>query len=165
MRRFFTERRTQRRVDNGKVASGQGRLASPASSRVDDSPAGDRGHAVCPTCFWVGRPRMVARGSAVVESLLWTACTASAAGFISGVTLPVLLPIWLAGPGYSIWRHSRRAPACRQCGTHTLIPEDVACPPAPAHFLFSTQPARGESPPSSGGVPVVARPALSAAEK
>lgn len=165
MRRFFTERRPQRRVDNGKVASGQGRVERPASSRVDDSPAGDRGHAVCPACFWMGRPRMVARGSAVVESLLWTAGIASAAGFISGVTLPAFLPIWLAGPGYSVWRHSRRAPACRQCGTHTLIPEDVACPPAPAHFLFSTQPARGGARPASDGVPAVARPALSVAEK
>lgn len=165
MRRFFTERRPQRRTNSRKVASGQGRVARPASPRVDDSPTGDRGHAVCPACFWVGRPRMVARGSAVVESLLWTAGIASAAGFISGVTLPVLLPIWLAAPGYSVWRHSRRAPACRQCGTHTLIPEDVACPPAPEHFLFSTQPARGESRPASDGVPAVARPALSTAEK
>lgn len=165
MRRFFTKGRTQRRTNSRKVASGQGRVESPASSRVDDSPTGDRGHAVCPACFWVGRPRMAARGSAAVESLLWTAGIASAAGFISGVTLPALLPIWLAGPGYSVWRHSRRAPACRQCGTHTLIPEDVACPPAPAHFLFSTQPARGGARPASDGVPAVARPALSVAEK
>lgn len=165
MRRFFTKGRTQRRADSGKVASGQGRVASPASHRADDPPVGDRGHAVCPACFWVGRPRMVGRGSAVVESLLWTAGIGSAAGFISGVTLPVLLPLWLAGPGYSVWRHSRRAPACRQCGTHTLIPDDVACPPAPAHFLFSTQPARGGPCPASGGLPAAARPALSVAEK
>lgn len=165
MRRFFTKGRTQRRVDSGKVASGRGRVARPVSSRVDDPPVADRGHAVCPTCFWVGRPRMDARGSAVVESLLWTAGIGSAAGFISGVTLPALLPIWLAGLGYSVWRHSRRAPACRQCGTHTLISEDASFPPAPAHFLFSTQPARGEPRPSLDGVPAVARPALSAAEK
>lgn len=154
MRRFFTE-----------VTSGRGRVAKPTLRRADDPPVVERGHAVCPACFWVGRPRPVARGSAIVESLLWAAGIGSAAGFLFGVTLPALLPLLLAGPGYSVWRHSRRTPACRQCGTYTLIPEDVACPPAPAHFLFSTQPACGGTRPTPRDVPAAARPALSTAEK
>lgn len=153
MRRFFTE-----------VTSGRGRVARPTPRRADDPPVVEQVHAVCPACFWVGRPRPVARGSAIVESLLWAAGIGSAAGFLSGVTLPVLFLLLLAGPGYSVWRHSRRTPACRQCGTYTLIPEDVACPPAPAHFLFSTQPARGAGR-APRNVPAAARPALSAAEK
>ena len=154
MRRFFTE-----------VTSGRGRVAKPTPRRADDPPVVERGIAVCPACFWVGRPRPVARGSAIAESLLWAAGIGSAAGFLFGVTLPVLFLLLLAGPGYSVWRHSRRTPACRQCGTSTLIPEDVACPPAPVHFLFSTQPAHGGTRPAPRDVPAAARPALSAAEK
>ena len=70
MRRFFTE-----------VASGQGRVARPTPRRADGPPVVERGHAVCPACFWVGRPRPVARGSAIAESLLWAAASVRRRGF------------------------------------------------------------------------------------
>lgn len=58
---------------------------------------------VCTSCGYVGRPRVVTKGSILIEIILWLC--------------------WLI-PGliYSIWRHNTRYNACHSCQSATIIP-------------------------------------------
>ena len=60
---------------------------------------------LCVTCHHVGRPRLITRGSILVELVLW---------------LCFLAP----GLIYSIWRHTSRYTGCAACGSRELIPCD-----------------------------------------
>lgn len=103
------------------------------------SPA--RSHFLCPACFWTGPPQSRARGSLVMESLLWGLGVTGMGLLLAGQVpqLPVAL-VCLPGPGYSVWRRYRRPVACPQCGGQPLMPEEATYPPDCSHFLFSTEP-------------------------
>ena len=115
---------------------------------------------LCPACFWVGSPQSRPRGSVVIESLLWGFGFVIAGLMVVGEQSSIGLAC-LPGPVYSVWRRYRRPAACPQCGTHPLVPEDAAYPPACSHFLFSAEPKREENRPwSATGTDVASQPTL-----
>lgn len=58
---------------------------------------------VCTACGTVAKPKMVTRGSILIEIVLW---------------LCFIIP----GLIYSIWRHTTRGNACAACGSEQLVP-------------------------------------------
>lgn len=60
---------------------------------------------LCVQCHSVGRPKLITRGSILIELVLW---------------LCFLVP----GLIYSIWRHTTRYQGCRVCGSRDLVPCD-----------------------------------------
>lgn len=60
---------------------------------------------ICATCETVDKPKLITRGSILIELVLWCA---------------FLLP----GLIYSIWRHTTRYRGCRACGSSALVPLD-----------------------------------------
>jgi hypothetical protein len=71
---------------------------------------------VCSTCYWVGTPKKVIKGSFWIELILWL------------VFVPAVLYLWLAfiiPLIYSLWRLTSKYQACPQCGTPNMIPEDT----------------------------------------
>lgn len=66
----------------------------------------DRRDRLCATCHTVGRPKLITRGSILIELVLW---------------------ICFLAPGliYSIWRHTSRYRGCPACGSRELIPCDA----------------------------------------
>jgi len=66
----------------------------------------------CPSCGGVGEPKLEARGSAVVEILLWLTC--------------------VGGVFYSIWRRSNKIERCPYCNaTGLVLPDSPAARAAP----------------------------------
>lgn len=68
----------------------------------------------CPNCRGVGTPKIITKGSIIIELFLW---------------LMMLLP----GLLYSLWRLSSRHRGCRFCGSPHMIPIDS--PRAEAEML------------------------------
>lgn len=60
---------------------------------------------ICTECGTAGKPKKTAKGSMLIELVLWLA-------FI----IPGLI--------YSLWRLTTKTTVCRTCGSVSLIPED-----------------------------------------
>ena len=60
---------------------------------------------ICKTCGNVGKPKMVTKGSILIEIVLW---------------LCFILP----GLIYSIWRFTSKYEACKKCNSTDLVPKD-----------------------------------------
>lgn len=60
---------------------------------------------VCVQCGFVGKPRKTAKGSILIELVLW-------------------LFFILLGLIYSLWRLSSKYTACPKCGSANIIPTD-----------------------------------------
>lgn len=59
---------------------------------------------ICKSCGTIGKPKTITKGSIFIEIVLWIA-------FI----VPGLI--------YSIWRHTSRYKACKQCYSSELVPK------------------------------------------
>ena len=71
---------------------------------------------VCPACGYVGKPKSMAKGSMVLELLLWLL------GLILAIIgLPIVLLVALI---YSIWRVTTKFKGCPMCKTAAMIPAD-----------------------------------------
>ena len=68
-----------------------------------EAPAGKVSGYVCTLCGWQGRPKTRAKGSILIEIVLW---------------LFFLVP----GLIYSIWRLTTKDRVCRSCGSVAIIP-------------------------------------------
>lgn len=83
----------------------------------------------CATCGTVGVPKEVARGSFIVEAILWLGILVFG-GFVllasPRITIATNLAIWaiaaLVGFGYSVWRLASKRPACAACEAPRPIP-------------------------------------------
>ena len=69
---------------------------------------------LCKRCEVIGKPKRGAKGSLIVELLLW------AVGIVGIFT--IVLP--LIALGYSLWRLGNKPAVCRQCGSTEIIPTD-----------------------------------------
>lgn len=58
---------------------------------------------VCPNCGYVGKPKVITKGSIIIELFLW---------------LVFLIP----GLIYSIWRLASRSKGCPKCSAENMIP-------------------------------------------
>ena len=83
--------------------------------------AGDAEHRKkhCMTCGIDAAPTVKAKGSGLIELVLW-------------------LALFVPGLIYSIWRRTALVPICSQCGSTTLVPKDS--PAALAHRRNLGQP-------------------------
>ena len=60
---------------------------------------------ICSNCGFRGKPKLVTKGSILIEIVLWLA-----------LIIPGLI--------YSIWRHTSRYMACPKCGADHMVPLD-----------------------------------------
>lgn len=86
-------------VDRARAARQAREVTGPGGKALPD------GAMFCAACGHAGAPEANTPGSIWIEVVLW--CF-------------FLIP----GLVYSIWRHSKRHPACAKCGAASLIPTD-----------------------------------------
>ncbi|WP_371379379.1 hypothetical protein [Thalassotalea aquiviva] len=60
---------------------------------------------ICTYCGAIGKPKIVTRGSLLIEIILWLLF------IVPGIT-------------YSLWRHYSRYQGCRFCGSDTMVAVD-----------------------------------------
>ena len=73
----------------------------------------------CMTCGHDALPKVKAKGSGLIELVLW-------------------LALFVPGLIYSIWRRTALVPTCSQCGSASMVPKDS--PAAMAHRRSLEQP-------------------------
>ena len=68
---------------------------------------------VCTVCKSQGRMKRKAKGSFLIELLLW---------MFSVVMLFVFFPLAITGLIYSLWRIVGKRKVCRSCGSEAIVP-------------------------------------------